>query len=276
MSRRSEEYAAVDVFVTRARMLRPSFQLTEANVEAVAEVCARLDGLPLPVSLAASAIAILAPSVIAASFRDRLELPTGEPPDEGSTPSLAAALQWSWSCSRATSERFPRASPSFPGVHPGRRRSRVRRRRVRTSSPPWLLLEALRRFRALDDAWSVAVTATNLGWIAETTDLLCEAGRWYTESPRLWEAIGDYGLAPERTLEEEILGELSASMDGATCRGPEARLERSPWKTPASWPSRGHGPLEPTAPSRDPRRARHRLVSWSAPTRGVHRSASPR
>lgn len=96
MPERPSDYSAVEVFVTRARSLRPSFSLTEASWEAVADVCARLDGLPLAISLAASAVGILSPSDIAASLRNRLDLPTGAPSEDETTESLATALQWSW------------------------------------------------------------------------------------------------------------------------------------------------------------------------------------
>ena len=57
-------------------------------------------------------------------------------------------------------------------------------------------MDALSRFRALDDPWSVAVSATNLGWIAESAGELSEAAVWYEECTQLWGQVGDeHGLA---------------------------------------------------------------------------------
>jgi predicted ATPase/class 3 adenylate cyclase len=61
-------YEAVSLFVDRARQARSSFRLTEENADAVAEICGRLDGLPLAIELAASRTKVLTPQAI----RDRL------------------------------------------------------------------------------------------------------------------------------------------------------------------------------------------------------------
>jgi predicted ATPase/Flp pilus assembly protein TadD/DNA-binding XRE family transcriptional regulator len=52
-------------------------------------------------------------------------------------------------------------------------------------------LSAIARFRALDDSCSVAITATNLGWIAETDGDLAEARQWYEETLQILEDAGD-------------------------------------------------------------------------------------
>jgi predicted ATPase/DNA-binding SARP family transcriptional activator len=56
------EYASVQLFVDRARAVRPEFQMTEANAAAVAQLCDRLEGLPLALELAAARAQVLSPT----------------------------------------------------------------------------------------------------------------------------------------------------------------------------------------------------------------------
>jgi len=90
-------YEAVRLFVQRAQEQRPDFALDERNTRAVAEVCARLDGIPLAIELAAARTGGLGVEAIAARLDDRFRLLTGGA--RGALPrqrTLQATLDWSY------------------------------------------------------------------------------------------------------------------------------------------------------------------------------------
>ncbi|MDT5081911.1 MAG: hypothetical protein QOJ80_6548 [Mycobacterium sp.] len=68
---------ALELFVDRARLVRPDFALTAENTDAVAEICLRLDGMPLAIELAAARIRALSPAELLDSLHDRFRLLTG-------------------------------------------------------------------------------------------------------------------------------------------------------------------------------------------------------
>src|SRR5208283_4164453 len=68
---------AVALFVERAQAVKHEFTLTKENAAAVAAICARLDGLPLAIELAAARIKLLSPSAMLARLESRLSLLTG-------------------------------------------------------------------------------------------------------------------------------------------------------------------------------------------------------
>lgn len=70
------QYAAVRLFVQRAQAIKTGFQVTESNARAIAEICARLDGLPLALELAATRIKLLSPQTLLARLEHRLEVLT--------------------------------------------------------------------------------------------------------------------------------------------------------------------------------------------------------
>jgi predicted ATPase/class 3 adenylate cyclase len=74
---RLTQYEAVALFIARARELRPDFAVTNENAPAVAAICARLDGLPLAIELAAARVKLLPPQAMLPRLERRLGLLTG-------------------------------------------------------------------------------------------------------------------------------------------------------------------------------------------------------
>ena len=70
------QYASVMLFAQRAQALLPTFQVTAANAQAIAEICVRLDGLPLAIELAAARVKILPPPALLARLSNRLQVLT--------------------------------------------------------------------------------------------------------------------------------------------------------------------------------------------------------
>ncbi|MFL5798011.1 MAG: ATP-binding protein [Actinomycetota bacterium] len=87
---------SVALFVQRATAVDPGFAITDANAAAVAEVCRRLDGLPLAIELAASRVKLLSPQAILERLEHRLELLTGGSVDlPARQRTLREAIGWS-------------------------------------------------------------------------------------------------------------------------------------------------------------------------------------
>ena len=92
------ENESVKLFLERARAAQPSFSLTENNAATVAQICQRLDGLPLAIELAAPRIKLLPPQGILARLSDRLKLLTGGAQDlPARQQTLRKTLEWSYS-----------------------------------------------------------------------------------------------------------------------------------------------------------------------------------
>ncbi|MDQ3946361.1 MAG: LuxR family transcriptional regulator, partial [Actinomycetota bacterium] len=89
-------YDAVALFVERAQQARPNFVVTNDNAAAVAEICARLDGIPLAIELAAARVRVLSPEGIRTGLDDRFRLLTGgSKRDMARHQTLAASVEWS-------------------------------------------------------------------------------------------------------------------------------------------------------------------------------------
>jgi predicted ATPase/DNA-binding winged helix-turn-helix (wHTH) protein len=88
--------SAVELFVQRAAAVWPGFAMTEENAPAIREICARLDGLPLAIELAAARTKVLSPGAMRDRLQSRLQLLTGgalDLPERQQT--LRKTIDWS-------------------------------------------------------------------------------------------------------------------------------------------------------------------------------------
>ena len=91
------QYESVQLFVLRAQAVKPEFAITTENAPAIAQICRRLDGLPLAIELAAAHVRYVPPQTIVARLGARLALLTGGAQDLPSRhQTLRATLDWSY------------------------------------------------------------------------------------------------------------------------------------------------------------------------------------
>lgn len=90
-------YDSVALLMQRARAVKPEFTLTEANADAVAGICVRLEGVPLAIQLAAARLNHLAPAALLARLDQQLATLTGGPHDAPERQrTVRATLDWSY------------------------------------------------------------------------------------------------------------------------------------------------------------------------------------
>jgi predicted ATPase len=91
------EFAAIRLFVERARAVRPEFQLTPENTSAVIDICRRLDGLPLAIELAAARVRTLSLPVMLKEFEHRFDwLAPNNREEQAAKQTLRGAIEWSY------------------------------------------------------------------------------------------------------------------------------------------------------------------------------------
>jgi predicted ATPase len=107
---------AVALFVERAQAVKPEFALTKENAPAVAALCARLDGLPLAIELAAARVKLLSPSAMLARIESRLNLLTGGARDLPTRQqTLRGTVDWSYGLLNAAEQTLLRRLSVFTG-----------------------------------------------------------------------------------------------------------------------------------------------------------------
>jgi hypothetical protein len=96
------ECESVALFVERAQAVAPEFALTEDNAPAIAEICLRLDGLPLAIELAAARTRLLSPAAMVKRLPETLKLLAGGARDVAARQqTLRNAITWSYALSAA-------------------------------------------------------------------------------------------------------------------------------------------------------------------------------
>ena len=111
------DYASVRLFAERAHAAAPDFELTGENVEAVAEICRRLDGLPLAIELAAARVRLLPPQTLLGMLDDRISVLTGgarDLPERQRT--LRNTLDWSFGLLSPAEQILFSCLGVFPGT----------------------------------------------------------------------------------------------------------------------------------------------------------------
>jgi predicted ATPase/serine/threonine protein kinase len=109
-------YPAVELFLHRAVAAKPDFELNRENAQAVADICSRLDGLPLAIELAAARIKVLSPASMRMRLASRLQLLTGgarDLPQRQQT--LRATMDWSYDLLSPEEQKLFRRLSVFVG-----------------------------------------------------------------------------------------------------------------------------------------------------------------
>ena len=101
------QYSSIALFVQRAQAIQPDFRLVHGNAPAVSEICARLDGLPLAIELAAARIKMLTPQAMLGRLQESsLGLLTSGAHDlPARQQTLRSAIQWSYDLLNADEQR---------------------------------------------------------------------------------------------------------------------------------------------------------------------------
>lgn len=110
-------FAAIALFLERARVARPGFALAESNAAAIAEICVRLDGLPLALELAAAQTKLFSPAAMLAQLAkqlDFLRLRARNLPERQQT--LRATIDWSYNLLDENEKQLFYSLAVFTGV----------------------------------------------------------------------------------------------------------------------------------------------------------------
>jgi non-specific serine/threonine protein kinase len=111
-----KEYAGIGLFIQRARAVKPDFKLTQENAQSVVEICARLDGLPLAIELAAARTKLLSLQSLSNRLESRLKLLTGGARDlPVHQQTMRDTIAWSYDLLNEAEQKLFRSVAVFAG-----------------------------------------------------------------------------------------------------------------------------------------------------------------
>ena len=234
---------AGSLFVTRARAASPTFALTAGNSAAIAEVCSRLDGMPLAIELAAARCPALGPVQLVARLEGHPGLLSGGAARPGRHRSLEALVSWSYELlgdaerrllarlsvlrggfDLEVAERVAGGEPLAPQAVAGQLASLAGKSLVQVQAGPvirYSLLETVRQFAAGRLAASGEETAVHvrlLRWaleVARSAETVLSSAEWTGWSDRLSAEQGSIRAALSWALggaEPEAGRELAARL----------------------------------------------------------------
>jgi predicted ATPase len=110
------EYAAVELFIQRVQDIQPAFEVTTDNAHIIAEICIRLNGLPLAIELAAARSKLFSPKALLARLNPRLTLLTGRALDVPlRQQTMRSTIAWSYDLLSAGEQQLFRRLALFVG-----------------------------------------------------------------------------------------------------------------------------------------------------------------
>jgi predicted ATPase/Tfp pilus assembly protein PilF len=110
------QYAAVELFIQRALAVKPDFEVNNDNAPAVAEICFRLEGLPLAIELAAARLKLFSPQALLGRLGSRLQLLRGGTRDMPARhQTLRQAIAWSYDLLSPAEQTFFQRLAVFAG-----------------------------------------------------------------------------------------------------------------------------------------------------------------
>ncbi len=109
-------YPAVELFLQRAQSVKPDFRITIDSAQAIAEICRRLDGLPLAIELAAARVKLMPPRAMLSHLEHRLEFLTGGARDlPARQQALRDTIAWSYDLLNENDQKLFRRLSVFVG-----------------------------------------------------------------------------------------------------------------------------------------------------------------